>query len=90
MKFLMRLARYILSNELDNLNRVINSQEAEIDKLKEPKRVIANALPRETFVKFRERFERPIVTSATTAEQAGYLVGVQRVLTELERDHVAA
>lgn len=86
MKFIKYLASIILAKELQVLKNTIAQQEDIIQK-ELPKSAVS-ALPRAIFSKFKERFERPIVSGSTSGEQAGYLVGIQRVLTELERDHV--
>lgn len=49
---------------------------------------VIHRLSAEVYLDLEKRYSKPVVTSQTTAHEAGYQLGVQAILQELRRGYV--
>lgn len=50
--------------------------------------IIFHRLSPEVYADLEKKFSKPIVTSQTSAHEAGYQLGIQHILQELRRGYV--
>lgn len=81
----------ILQGRVDELSAVRRGLELDIRNLQnQPTQVVDRfVMTHQVYDKFVRSMEPPVVTNNTTAQGAGYLVGMQRVLEKLREQFVA-
>lgn len=81
----------ILQGRVNELSQIRQGLELDIRNLRnQPERVVEQfVMTQGVYDKFVRSMEPPVVTNNTTAQGAGYLVGMQRVLEKLREQFVS-
>ena len=83
----------ILNSRIEELMRIRNDMTKELHLANNKPDVVVTertfVMTTEMYDKFAKSLEPPVVTNNTTAQGAGYLVGMQRVLEKLRSEYVA-